>query len=259
MPQGLDAGRSLFYREEGSGDPPVLLVHGWCCDHTYMAPQLAHLARAHRVIAPDLSGHGRSDTAASYTIAGFADEVARLAQRLGIERPLIVGHSMGGSIALELAVRHPDLPAAIAILDSTIIPPAARRARMQALVPELAGPGYREAMRHTLEGGFFSPWDDPARRAQIVAAMTSAPQPVIEGAWRGILEWNGPAAMAACAVPALYVAASEPRTDLAEMRRLCPALMTAQVAGAGHFVQLEAPDQVNAMLDRFFRIVSTRA
>ena len=259
MPHVLDAGRSLFYREEGSGDPPVVLVHGWCCDHTYMAPQQEHLARAHRVIAPDLSGHGQSDGAASYTISGFADEVARLAHRLGVERPLIVGHSMGGSVALELAVRHPGLPAAIAILDSTTIPPPARRARMEALSPELAGPGYREVMREVLEGGFFSPWDDPARRAQIVAAMTSAPQSVIAGAWRGILEWNGQAAMAACATPALYVAASEPRTDLAEMRRVCPTLMTAQVVGAGHFVQLEAPDQVNAMLDRFFAIVGARA
>jgi pimeloyl-ACP methyl ester carboxylesterase len=259
MPHVLDDGRSLFYREEGSGDPPVLLVHGWCCDHTYMAPQRAHLSRAHRVIALDLSGHGRSDLAPSYSIPAFADEVAHLARRLGVERPLIVGHSMGGSVALELAVRHPDLPVAIAILDSTIIPPAARRAHMQALVSELAGPGYREAMRLTLEDGFFSPWDDPARKAQIVAAMTSAPQSVIAGAWRGVLEWNGQAAMAACTVPALYVAASEPRTDLAEMRRVCPRLITAQVAGAGHFVQLEAPDQVNAMLDRFFAIVRDRA
>jgi len=55
-------GRPLFYREEGSGGPPILLVHGWCCDHTYMAPQIEHLASAHRVIAPDLSGHGRSDS-----------------------------------------------------------------------------------------------------------------------------------------------------------------------------------------------------
>ena len=259
MPQVLDAGRSLFYREEGAGDPPVLLVHGWCCDATYMAPQLAHFARAHRVIAPDLSGHGQSDAAATYTIPAFADEVAHLAQRLGLKRPLIVGHSMGGSVALEVAGRHPSLPAALAILDSTIMPPPERRARMQALLPDLAGPGYRETMRQTLEGGFFSPWDDPVRRAHIVAAMTSAPQSVVEGAWRGILEWNGPAAMAACAVPVLYVAASDPRTDLAEMRRVCPALITAQVAGAGHFVQLEAPDQVNAMLDRFFDIARRRA
>lgn len=259
MPHVLDAGRSLFYHEEGSGAPPVLLVHGWCCDHTYMARPLAHLARGHRVIAPDLSGHGQSDMASSYTIPEFADEVARLAQGLGVERPLVVGHSMGGSVALELAVRHPRLPAAIAILDSTIIPPPARRARMEALSSELAGPGYREAMRQTLEGGFFSPWDDPTRKAEIVAAMTSAPQSVIEGAWRGVLEWNGPAAMAACPVPALYVAASEPRTDLAEMRRVCPTLVTAQVAAAGHFVQIEAADQVNAMLDRFFAIVGRRA
>jgi pimeloyl-ACP methyl ester carboxylesterase len=141
------------------------------------------------------------------------------------------------------------------MLDSTVMPPPARRARMEALSPAFAGPDYREAMRQAIESGFFSPWDDPARKAQIVASMTSAPQHVVAGAWRGLLEWDGAAAIAACPVPVLYVAAWETRTDLDEMRRRCPALITAQVAAAGHFVQLEAPDQVNAMLDRFLAIV----
>jgi pimeloyl-ACP methyl ester carboxylesterase len=57
-------------------------------------------------------------------------------------------------------------------------------------------------------------------------------------------------------VPALYVSASTPRTDLDRLRQRCPHLLTAQVAGAGHFVQLEVPEQVNAMLDRFIQIAS---
>lgn len=259
MPDVVGHGRSLFYREEAGGDPPVLLVHGWCCDHTYMVPQLEHFARTHRVIAPDLSGHGRSDkSATSYSIAGFADEVAWLANHLGLERPLVVGHSMGGAVALELAVRYPDLPAAIVILDNTVIPPPDRRARMEELARALAGPDYRDAMRRALEGGFFSRWDDPGRKARIEEAMMSAPQHVIAGAWDGILQWDGAAAIAGCTVPALYVAGSEVRTELGRMLELCPQLITAQVAGAGHFMQLEVPDQVNAMLDRFFEIVQRR-
>jgi pimeloyl-ACP methyl ester carboxylesterase len=258
MPIVTRDGRPLFYREEGSGGPPILLVHGWCCDHTYMAPQIDHLASAHRVIAPDLSGHGRSDPSRQvYTMAGFADELAWLASHLGLNRPVVIGHSMGGGIALELAARHPDVPAAIAMLDSTIVVPAERHARMEALLPVFRAPGYRDAMREALETGFFQPWDDPERRARIVDAMTAAPQHVVAGAWQGILEWDGAAATAACKVPALYVAAAAPRTDLARMRQLCPPLLTAQIVGAGHFVQLEVPEQINAMLDRFLRI--TRA
>jgi pimeloyl-ACP methyl ester carboxylesterase len=256
MPELHRDGRSLFYREEGTGDPAVVLVHGWCCDHTYFLPQLGHLARHHRVIALDLLGHGRSDKPAQpYPLHGFADDIAWAAARLGIDKPIVVGHSMGGGTALELAARHPDVPGAIAMLDSTIVIGPDRRADMEALLPALRGAEYRDAMTRALQG-FFQPWDDPARKARIVQAMTSAPQHVIAGAWAGLLAWDGPAAAAACRVPALYVAASAPRTDLDRLRTLCPKLLTAQVVAAGHFLQLEVPEQINAMLDRFIRIAA---
>src|SRR5262249_3702887 len=106
-------GRSLFFEEAGSG-PPVLLVHGWCCDPTYLGPQRAHLATRFRVVALDLVGHGRSDKPEGpYPLSRFADDVAWLAEHLGLHRPLVIGHSMGGGTAIELAARHPALPRAI--------------------------------------------------------------------------------------------------------------------------------------------------
>ncbi|MFN8559463.1 MAG: alpha/beta hydrolase [Dehalococcoidia bacterium] len=51
-------GVTLFYDEEGLGDPPIVLIHGWCCDHTYLAPQFEWFRRDHRVLAVDLRGHG---------------------------------------------------------------------------------------------------------------------------------------------------------------------------------------------------------
>src|SRR5690348_6869606 len=64
-------GVRLSYREVEGDRPPILLVHGWCCDHTFMAPQLEHFARSgHRVVAVDLRGHGGSDKPEQrYTIA----------------------------------------------------------------------------------------------------------------------------------------------------------------------------------------------
>src|SRR5262249_2034340 len=185
--------------------------------------------------------HGRSDKPEGpYPLSRFADDVAWVAERLGLRRPLVIGHSMGGGSAIELAARHPALPPAIVLLDSTIIFPTGRRALMQALLPRLRSPGYRDAMRAALEG-FFEPWDDPDRKARIVEAMTATPQHVAAGAWAGLLEWDGAAAAAACRVPALYVAASALRTDLARLRELCPQLLTAPIAGAGHFLHPALP------------------
>ena len=69
-------GVKLFYEEAGSGDPPLVFVHGWCCDHTYFQPQFDHFKSSHRVIAVDLRGHGQSDKPQiSYTMDLFADAI----------------------------------------------------------------------------------------------------------------------------------------------------------------------------------------
>ena len=68
---------TLAFQEVGSGALPVLLVHGWACDHSFLAPQLAFFGRAHRSVAVDLRGHGMSDAPEqNYTMAGFADDLA---------------------------------------------------------------------------------------------------------------------------------------------------------------------------------------
>jgi pimeloyl-ACP methyl ester carboxylesterase len=117
-------GVALAYAEAGSGAPPLLLVHCWCGDHTHLAPQFDYFGRTHRVVAVDLRGHGASDKPMQeYTVAGFADDLAWLCDQLGVVKPVVLGHSMGGNVAFELARRHPDLPAAVVALDSAIVRP----------------------------------------------------------------------------------------------------------------------------------------
>ena len=80
-------GVALYYEEAGEGEPPVFLVHGWCCDHTYFAPQVEHFAeRGHRVVAVDLRGHGKSDKPRqSYTMDLFADDLTWMCAQLGLK------------------------------------------------------------------------------------------------------------------------------------------------------------------------------
>ena len=96
-------GVTLFCEQAPGDEPPILLVHGWCCDHTYFVPQFEHFAsRGHRVVAVDLRGHGRSDKPQQgYTMQLFADDLAWICQRIGVEKPVVVGHSMGGIVAFD--------------------------------------------------------------------------------------------------------------------------------------------------------------
>src|SRR5260370_8149378 len=102
---------TLAFQEAGSGALPVLLVHGWACDHSFLAPQLAFFGRAHRSVAVDLRGHGMSDAPEqNYTMAGFADDLAWLCAQINPERPVAIRHGMEANLPLELPPRHPHLP-----------------------------------------------------------------------------------------------------------------------------------------------------
>ena len=245
-------GIALAYEEAGSGLPPMLLVHCWCCDHGYMTPQFEHFVRGHRVISVDLRGHGESDKPRQdYTPAGFADDLAWLCGQLHVEKPVVVGHSMGGNVAFELARRCPDLPAAIIAVDSAIIPAQWVIDAVKQHMGTLRTSGYQEGQKAWVSG-FFQPSDGDQLKAEILEGMSSLPPYVMISALdHHILSWDGAGAVAACKIPALLVAAATPLADLERMRQLCPQLVIGQTVGAGHFNNRVVPEQVNAMIERF--------
>ena len=102
------AAGALHVDDGGSGGLPVLLVHGLGGSCRQWRGQLAHLRRQRRALALDLRGHGRSDPSddLSYGISEYADDVAAVADELGLSRFVLVGHSLGAAVALELASRE---------------------------------------------------------------------------------------------------------------------------------------------------------
>jgi pimeloyl-ACP methyl ester carboxylesterase len=255
VPQLNRDGVALYYEEAGAGDPPIVLVHGWTCDHTYFAPQFEHFAGKHRVVSVDLRGHGQSDKPQQdYTMAAFSDDIAWLCDQLGVRQPVIIGHSMGGVIALDVAARFPELPSAVVLSDAPVLPPAALVDGVRPLMEALRSPNYREAQRQFVADALFLPGDDPQRKASIVDAMSEAPQHVMASAFENIFTWDGAAAAAGCTVPVLNICAAGPLTELGRFRELCPQLVNGQTVGAGHFHQLEVPEQVNTMIERFLAV-----
>lgn len=112
-PRSFDSGHGrLAYLDAGTGEPLVLL-HGGLLDHRSWADQLPALLPEFRVIAPDARGHGGSANASRPFRP--ADDLADLLRHLGLGPVVVVGLSMGGTIALDLALEHPELVRALVI------------------------------------------------------------------------------------------------------------------------------------------------
>ncbi|MFI5841493.1 alpha/beta fold hydrolase [Catenuloplanes sp. NPDC051500] len=101
-------GLNLYYEEHGEGTP-LVLIHGGLGSGEMFGPILPLLTARHRVILPDVQGHGRTaDIDRPIDIRTMADDIAALIRHLGLDRPDVAGYSLGGGIALQLAIRHPE-------------------------------------------------------------------------------------------------------------------------------------------------------
>jgi pimeloyl-ACP methyl ester carboxylesterase len=100
-------GINLYFETHGSGRP-LILLHGGLGSGEMFGPILPALAGRHQVIAPDLQGHGRTaDIDRPIDIRLMADDIAALIDHLGLDRPDVVGYSLGGGVALQTAVKYP--------------------------------------------------------------------------------------------------------------------------------------------------------
>ena len=107
----------LYYDQAGVGNPTFILIHGGGADTSHLAPQFYFFARRGTAINLDLRGYGKSDKPVKYgTIPQYADDVACLCRQLKITSAIIIGHSLGGMVAVELAAKHPMLPTAIVLI-----------------------------------------------------------------------------------------------------------------------------------------------
>jgi 3-oxoadipate enol-lactonase len=250
------AGADLFYETEGSGTP-VVLIHGFSLDTRMWDPQMPALRDIATLIRVDLRGFGRSTMPAPGIAYSHGGDVLRLLDHLSIASAVVVGLSMGGLVALHLALIAPERVRALVLLDSVLdaVPwdPVSERAMM---APEhiAATEGVDAAKRLWLEHPFFT----PARRdPQLAARLTELVEPYSCFHWthkdpREPLRPSPHAQLEHIAVPATVVigALDVPcfHAMAEQLSRRIPGARLITVPDAGHMVNLEAVDAVNTIL-----------
>lgn len=140
-------GVRLRVAERGSG-PSLILLHGLFMDHTTWDAVGDELDAEYRVVAPDLPGFGQSEKPPEsrfpYGINAFADAVVDLYAGLELGRAILVGHGLGGAVAITLAARHPELISRLILIDALCYPAHADLASKVALAPLIGGFAFKQ-------------------------------------------------------------------------------------------------------------------
>lgn len=227
---------------------PVVLVHSLAGNSSHWAVQLQHLRPHRQAIAVDLRGHGRSEPPrdGNYTIAAMAGDVAAVVDTLKLGRFVLVGHSMGGGVALTYAGGHPERVAGLVLVDpigdGTQIPAAEARAFLSGFESN-----YDTASRKhwSTVGGA-----DSTVRSRLMANLQDTPQEAVVQGLRSVMEFDPLPALERYQGPMLSVVT--PYNDQPfSLHRLGKGFPHLVVQDTGHWIQLDKPDEFNHMLDDF--------
>ncbi|MEX0682678.1 MAG: alpha/beta hydrolase [Dehalococcoidia bacterium] len=250
---------TIRYLDTGAGDPAIVFVHGWCCDHTYWRDQIPVFAADHRVVAVDLPGHGSSDKPdRDYTIDNFVDVVASLIGELGLDKPVVAGHSMGGVIVMNLARKHPGLTRGVVLVDAPLVPlPDALAPVLDATLAAFKSPAYQQAAAGFVRTQLFNTASPAAMVEETVAGMGTAPQRVVYSAIESTLSPES-CIPGAIPVPAVFLRAVNLFATADQLRERYPGLEVTEFDCA-HFIQMERPAETNALIGSFLAKVTTGA
>ena len=253
MAEFTDAsGIRLVYDVTGRGDPPIVFVHGWGGDRSYVAPQVEFFAGQHTVLALDLRGHGQSSKpAAGYGVDMLAGDVLAVAAAAGLRRPVLVGHSLGALIGLSCAAR-PGAISSLVMLDPAPITNEQAKAYFLESVDAVRADTDR-SWRTSFARGFFLP-TDTVRRDEIIEGFPAGDPAIAAAVLLAMGEFDGAGTLSRATVPVLSIGSAHPANSSADLRAACPSIAIGQTVGSGHFNQLEVPGQVNAMIGKFLAL-----
>lgn len=247
--------------DSGGDGVPVVFCHGAGADSEMFAPQVAAaVAAGVRTVTWDARGHGASRPAGQpITPKRAIDDLLALLDELGLDRPVLVGQSMGGNLAQAVVRRRPGLARGLVVIGSAWN--AQRLTRGERLLLRLATPSLAAIPARRLPAIMADASAETAEgRAYARAVFASLSKREFLDAWRTTVGLLEPGSGARTPVPLLLIRGERDRTGTiaTSMPRWAAAEGVDEhvIAGAGHIANLDAPDAVNALLLDFVASVS---
>jgi pimeloyl-ACP methyl ester carboxylesterase len=240
----------IDYRVWGQGEPAIVLIHGWACDWNYWKAQVEALKSRYTVVAVNLAGHGASEKNRSdWSIGNYGEDVATVVRQLPNRQIILVGHSMGGDVALEATRRIGDRVIGIIAVDSLKsigLPPMRPREIERQLAPFRAN--FIEATRNYVTGTMFEKGADPTLMQKIAYDMSLEPPGVGLPSLQSLLAMDFATLLPDVHVPVLAINSDLGPTDEIRIRKYLPDFKADVLEHTGHFLMMEAPQRFNPLL-----------
>jgi pimeloyl-ACP methyl ester carboxylesterase len=268
MPYLDISGTKLFYECTGEGSPPLAFVHGFACGHEDWRYQMEHFGKNNLAVTCDPRGHGRSGSGpGDCTIEMLSNDLAHLLGSLNIPPAVLVGHSMGCRVVLQIYNAMPGLVAGLILVDGSRLATGNRRDAEQKARQAMQEMGYAAWMRHVFTSMFIkgnnAPW-----QASIIEKAAALPEKVGIPLFASLCGWDAEKmdqVLAQIRVPLLLIQSttvnanlervslqpgtSTPWTEL--VRSHVPEAQVEIIGDTGHFPMLEAPEAVNQLIASF--------
>jgi pimeloyl-ACP methyl ester carboxylesterase len=240
----------IEYRVLGRGEPAIILIHGWACDANYWHEQFDALKSGYTVVAVNLAGHGGSGrNRTDWSIANYAADVAAVAQQLPNQRLVLVGHSMGATVALAATPLIGSRVIGIIAVDalrSIGQPPLASREIEQRVAPFRAD--FVGETRKLVSESLFPRDANRALVQKVAYDMSLEPPAVAVPSLQALLSLDLAALLPVIHVPVYAINSDLLPTDAARIRKSLPNFTLDVLDHSGHFLMLETPARFNPLL-----------
>jgi pimeloyl-ACP methyl ester carboxylesterase len=232
---------------------PVVFLHAFGGDVTQWAPQLEHLRKTRRAIAFDLRAHGESEAPrdGQHSIEAMTDDVQAVVDKLGVDRFVLVGHSMGGDVALAYAAKHPERVAGLVLVGTPGKIPAEMS---QQILATLRGPQRQQVLAE--HWGRMTKRAHPQSLTKIEEGRARLSDDRSVSFIEATFAFDPAPALAAYDGPMLAVTTDADGDDQpGALHHLAP-IPHKVVSGTSHWIQLDDPQAMNRILDEFLASLS---
>ncbi|MEM7281536.1 MAG: alpha/beta hydrolase [Pseudomonadota bacterium] len=252
VPEAPSSPSLAFDLMDESRGPLIVFIHGWMCDRTYWKSQVEYFASSYPILNVDLMEHGDSPTDPRASISEVAADVVPLIEKINPKEVVLVGHSMGGPVVVEIA-RALSGPDSILIVGVDTLRQPNEVTDQDRLEQTLAAmdANFEQTTVGFVSNAFFLPDTNPEFVANIANDMAQGPMETGMRLVKALTDYDTAAGLTAVSQhPLLLINASYIPTDVAGLKAINPAAKVLEVDGVGHFLHMEREQEFNALLEK---------